>query len=185
MQMQVSFAGRRFDNGQDVPAVRQSSCLCSGRWNRHGPHHAVSPLIPSKRFHEGPNRSRCRRGVRLEAISASGHGKGHHIRSGSSGNFSTGEGASNYLSSEAVEGAFAWCARTSINGKRRQCAGRSWENWTLGLDPKELERYLKLKQLILENDYDAAHDRERFRGNESEKRKAYDFYHVALASLGK
>ena len=121
---------------QDVPAVRQSSCLCSGRWNRHGPHHAVSPLIPSKRFHEGPNRLRCRHGGRLEAISASGDGKGHHMRSRSSGNFSIGEGVSNYLSSEAVEGAFAWYARASINGKRRRCAGRSWEKVDLGAGSK-------------------------------------------------
>jgi methyltransferase (TIGR00027 family) len=116
------------------------------------------------------------------------------------------EGVSNYLSPEAADGTLAWCGRSSRTGTvaftyidREVLANpRSFhgtarianllegvgEQWTFGLNPSELGAYLIEKHLSLESDSDAAQYREKYFGNQSTGMKGYEFYHVAVASLG-
>ena len=116
------------------------------------------------------------------------------------------EGVTNYLRAAAVDAVLRYvadCAGGSrlvftyvhcgaLDGSGRfpdaaqitRNVARLGEPWTFGLIPEEVPSYLKDRGLQLKRDDDARHYRRRYFGKAAEPMNGYDFYHVAVASVG-
>lgn len=117
------------------------------------------------------------------------------------------EGVSNYLTSEAVDSTLLFCSRAapksqlvftyideriltdpqSFFGAEKivKLLSDVGEKWTFGLDPQQLEYYLKQRGLKLEADLSAAQYRERYFKEGSLRMRGYEFYRVAIATVEK
>jgi methyltransferase (TIGR00027 family) len=116
------------------------------------------------------------------------------------------EGVTNYLTEAAVSDTLRWCARAapgsqvlftyidrmvleapqSFAGTERIQAALSaaHERWTFGLHPAELAAFLAARGLALQSDVGAAEYRARYYGPAAEAMRGYEFYRIALASVG-
>jgi methyltransferase (TIGR00027 family) len=115
------------------------------------------------------------------------------------------EGVTNYLSESAVDATLRWCAR-SAPGSRvvftyvhravlddpRAFAGTenlfatleaANESWTFGLEPSELERFLRRRGLKLDRDVGSAEYRAQYMPNIGRLMRGYEFYRIAIAHV--
>lgn len=115
------------------------------------------------------------------------------------------EGVTNYLNAAAIDSVlavvagsvvrtrliFTYVHRGAIDGsvmfdgaqRLRRNVERLGEPWTFGLIPEDLPAFLRARGLRLERDLGArAYRRECF-GEEGERMRGYDFYHVANAAV--
>jgi len=115
------------------------------------------------------------------------------------------EGVTNYLTEAAVDTTLRWCARAASGSQllftyvhravlddRAAFAGTetlfatlkdAGEQWTFGLDPAELESFLKQRGLQLEQDVGSAEYRARYMPQVSRIMRGYEFYRIAVARV--
>lgn len=117
------------------------------------------------------------------------------------------EGVTNYLTAAAVDATLRWLG-TLTEGSRliftyvdadvlggsnrfqdatgpRLAVTKAGEPWTFGFRPEELPHYLKERGLQLVEDLDANQYRRATMGAAGVRAKGYEFYHVALAQIGR
>lgn len=115
------------------------------------------------------------------------------------------EGVSNYLTSEAVDSTLLLCSRAapksqlvftyideriladpqSFYGAEKivKLLSDVGEKWTFGIDPQQLESYLKQRGLTLERDLSASQYREQYFKEDSLRMRGYEFYRVVIATV--
>jgi methyltransferase (TIGR00027 family) len=116
------------------------------------------------------------------------------------------EGVTNYLTEPVVDTTLRWCARAAAGslliftyvhvdvltdpgkfvGTDRLLAtlANAGETFTFGFDPAELPEYLGDRGLSLERDIGAAEYRQLYYRDEARKMRGYEFYRVAVATVG-
>jgi len=115
------------------------------------------------------------------------------------------EGVTNYLPAESVNSTLRWCSQAafksqvvftyvdkkvltdpgSFYGQKRviKMLGDVGERWTFGINPVELNAYLRQKGLQLKSDIGAAQYRRLYYQEASSKMRGYEFYRVATATV--
>jgi methyltransferase (TIGR00027 family) len=116
------------------------------------------------------------------------------------------EGVTNYLTEVGVDTTLRWCARapresrvlftyvhrdvltrpSAFIGTEKLFASlkKFGENWTFGIEPRELADFLAARGLSLETDLGASQYRERFYGEAAAEMRGYEFYRIAVARVG-
>jgi len=115
------------------------------------------------------------------------------------------EGVTNYLSESAVDATLRWCARAAPGSRvlftyihravlddPLAFAGTenlfatleaAAESWTFGIDPSELELFLRRRGLELDRDVGSAEYRAQYMPNVGRWMKGYEFYRIAMAHV--
>jgi len=116
------------------------------------------------------------------------------------------EGVTNYLTEGAVDTTLSWCSRSapgsqllftyvhcdvltkpgSFIGTEKLSASleKFDEEWTFGIEPISLLRFLGERGLILERDLGATDYRKLYFNEAAQNMRGYEFYRIAVARVG-